>query len=249
MPILLRGLHQVGGATLTHPWEGSSYLIEDSGQAVLVDCGSHLGLNRLLENIGKSGVRPEQIRTIICTQGHFDHVEAANHLKPEYKNIELAIHQADKTTVETGDPERTCASFFYNETFHLPCSVDITLKGEEEISVGKIILRIIHLPGHSPGHIGILAEINGLKIMFAGSTLHGAYGPRVGGNLDDWKRSLHRLQELDFDLFVESHSNCTLYADPKPRIEEALWKMETQYFQLLEAPFRKTRYEGPFQYP
>ena len=249
MPRLLRGLYQVGGATLTHPWEGSSYLVEDSGEAVLIDCGSHLGLEKLLENIGKCGIKPEQIRTIICTQGHFDHVEAAAHLKPEYENIKLAIHKADKTAVESGDRERTCASFFYDEPFHLPCNAEITLKGEEEISVGKISLRIIHLPGHSPGHIGILTEISGLKLMFTGSTLHGAYGLRVGGNLKDWKRSLHRLQELDFDLFVESHSNCVLYADPSPRIEEVLWKMETQYFQLLEAPFRKTRYEGPFRYP
>lgn len=214
-----------------------------------MDCGSHLGLEKLLENIRKSNVRPEQIRTIVCTQGHFDHIEAAGHLKQQYKNIELAVHEADKTTIESGDHELTCASFFYNESFHLPCNADITLKGGEELQVGGISLRILHLPGHSPGHIGLVTEINGSKLVFVGSTLHGAYGPRVGGDLEDWKKSLQQLQKLEFDLFVESHSNCVLYADPKPRIEEALWKMETQYFQFLESPFRKTRYEAPFRYP
>ena len=246
---LLGGMYQVGGATLTHPWDGSSYLIKDSGEAVLLDCGSHLGLEKLLNNIRRSGTKPEEIGMIICTQGHFDHVEAAGHLKQKYGNMRLAVHEADKTTVETGDPELTCASFFYNEPFHLPCDVDITLKGEEEFQAGRILLRVLHLPGHSPGHIGILTEIGGLRLMFVGSTLHGAYGPRVGGSIEDWKESLRRLQEVDFDLFVESHSNCILYADPKPRIEEALWKMDTQYFQWLESPFRKTRYEGPFRYP
>jgi glyoxylase-like metal-dependent hydrolase (beta-lactamase superfamily II) len=174
---------------------------------------------------------------------------AAGHLKQKYRNIELAVHKADVATVESGDQELTCASFFYDEPFHLPCDTDITLRGGEELKVGELSIRIVHLPGHSPGHIGLLTEINGLSLMFVGSTLHGAYGPRVGGNLEDWKKSLYRLQDFKFDLFVESHSNCVIYADPKPRIDEALWKLETQYFQFLEAPFRRTRYEAPFRYP
>ena len=199
--------------------------MEDSGEAMLIDCGSHLGLEKLLENIRKSNVKLEQIRTIVCTQGHFDHVEAAGHLKQQFKNIELAVHEADKTTIESGDRELTCASFFYNEPFHLPCNADIVLQEGEKLQVGGLSLKVLHLPGHSPGHIGLMTDIDGLKLMFVGSTLHGAYGPRVGGNLDDWKKSLYILQELEFDLFVESHSNGVLYADPEPGIKEALWKM------------------------
>lgn len=239
---LLKGLYQVGGATLSHPWDGSTYLIVDRGEAALIDCGSHLGLEKLLGNIEGHGVSLDQVKLIIGTQGHFDHVEGVKHLKALKPGLRFALHRDDVETVETGDPERTCSGWLYNQTFHLPCQVDRVLQDGDVVRVGDLALKVLHLPGHCPGHIGIAAEITGLKVLFAGSTVHGAYGTRVGGDLKAWKKSLTRLLKVDTDLFTESHSNCVLYGDPEKRIQEALWRIENQYFSFGNPVFRQILY-------
>jgi len=215
---LLEGVFQVGGASLSHPEDGSAYLIEDGGEAVLIDCGSHLGVNRLLKNIRSDGVPLGKIKLIVGTQGHFDHVEAASHLKRRHRGLELGMHEKDRSIVEKGDAVRTCANF-YGERFH-PTKVDLILRDGDEISVGSRVLRTFHLPGHTNGHLGLSVDVNGLSVLFAGSTLTGGFWLH-SSNLAQWKRSLDRLLGMSFDLFTESHSDCVIYAYTKERLLKA----------------------------
>lgn len=128
------------------------------------------------------------------------------------------MHDKDRSIVEKGDAVRTCANF-YGERFH-PTKVDLILEDGDEIKVGNKVVRTLHLPGHTNGHLGLSVDVNGLSVLFAGSTLTGGFWLH-SSNLAQWRRSLDRLRGMSFDLFTESHSDCVMYAYTKERLLKA----------------------------
>src|SRR5689334_16339158 len=115
---LLPGLYQVGGGFLSHARDACSYLVvnESSGDGIMIDCGSHSGFEALKANV-KQVADLNQIKLVIGTHCHWDHVEAFGHLFSE-TSATFATHALDAEAVRTGDPELTCAGFLYNEPFH-----------------------------------------------------------------------------------------------------------------------------------
>jgi glyoxylase-like metal-dependent hydrolase (beta-lactamase superfamily II) len=61
------------------------------------------------------GYQPQDIRRVIATHGHWDHLSAMSLLRQE-SDATLFIHQADGAQVETGDGDLT-AAFLYNRPF------------------------------------------------------------------------------------------------------------------------------------
>src|SRR5215204_6005849 len=72
---LLPGFYQVGGGYLSHMRDAASYLLvdEQSGESILVDCGSHSGLPALRANIAQVADLRE-VQLVIGTHCHWDHV-------------------------------------------------------------------------------------------------------------------------------------------------------------------------------
>ena len=176
---LLPGFYQVGGGFLSHPRDASSYLLLDeaTGAGILVDCGSHTGLPALRANIAQvADLR--QVQLVIGTHCHWDHVEAFGHLRDEMP-ARFALHETEATAVTHGDPDLTCAGFLYNETFH-PFPVDLLLKGGEHFALGPFELDILHLPGHSPGCIGVKMRYRptGQTVLIPGDAVQGGFGRR-----------------------------------------------------------------------
>ena len=203
---LLPGFWQVGGGYLSHDRDAASYLLVDerTGAGILVDCGSHSGLAALRANIQQITAL-DRIKLVIGTHGHWDHIEAYGHLRDEMR-APIALHARDADAVERGDPDLTCAGWLYNEPFHT-FPIDIRLHGGERYLVGGYALEILHLPGHSPGSIGIRAvyERTGQSILIPGDAIQGAYGRRIHSSLSAWKRSLRRLMQDPPDLLVPNH--------------------------------------------
>jgi glyoxylase-like metal-dependent hydrolase (beta-lactamase superfamily II) len=203
---LLPGLYQVGGGFLSHSRDACSYLLlnESTGESILVDCGSHSGFEALRNNLTEIADL-KQIQLTIGTHCHWDHVEAFGHLRPDTRAT-FAVHELDAEAVRTGDPDLTCAGFFYNEAFH-PFPVDMTLKGGERFEVGDYLLEILHLPGHTPGCIGVKVyyKRTNQTILIPGDALNGAFSKRIRSNLTNWKRSLRRLILEPTDFMLPNH--------------------------------------------
>ncbi|MBL8250447.1 MAG: MBL fold metallo-hydrolase, partial [Candidatus Competibacter sp.] len=70
---ITREIYQVGGYGLTSPEDAATYLIHFDGHAALVDAGTGRGQGQLLDQIAKTGVRPEQIDYLLLTHCHYDH--------------------------------------------------------------------------------------------------------------------------------------------------------------------------------
>ena len=70
-------VHRIAGPDMTDQHDCAAYLL-DLGEPVLIDCGSGFAHNRVLANIRASGHNPEQIRHLILTHCHVDHIGGAH---------------------------------------------------------------------------------------------------------------------------------------------------------------------------
>ena len=98
------------------------------------------------------------------THGHFDHTLGVEHLKQRY-GIPFALSSKDAFLLENA---ATSGSIFGVKVGAMP-TVERDLDGEQEIRFGKISLRVLRTPGHTPGHVAFFDE--GSKSLFTGDTL------------------------------------------------------------------------------
>jgi glyoxylase-like metal-dependent hydrolase (beta-lactamase superfamily II) len=152
--------HQVTG-----PIETNCYLIYDSKtlEAALIDVGDDI--DTLMQFIEEYGL---DIKYILCTHGHLDHVYAVPGMLgkfPEAKSVihkldyddlftqgEWALENLDAETLEwfRSDPDLSKFFDFDPATFGEP---DIFIEDERELPLGNFTIRAIHTPGHSPGSV------------------------------------------------------------------------------------------------
>jgi len=127
---------------------------ESSGQGVIIDPGGEP--SKIIKVLNKIDV---EVKYIIATHGHFDHVLGVTALK-EYTNSKFVIHKAD---IEIMEHSRIWAPQEWN-----PPEPDIILNTECTITVTDTLkLSILHTPGHTPGSICIHVD----NKLFTGDTI------------------------------------------------------------------------------
>lgn len=218
------------GERLTHPWDSSAYLIKGD-EPTLIDCGSTEGYPAMKKALQSFGYQPRDIKRVIATHGHWDHVSGMARLREE-SDAKLYIHQADRAAVEKGDVDLT-ASFLYGKPFP-PLTVDGVLQDGDVLNINGYDFTIYHTPGHSPGSVCFWTEVSGMRLLIAGDTIAGGYHPRLGSNLEDWERSLDRLLELEFDVMTIGHCPPVLIFDAKNRVQELRGRFATLFNPWFE---------------
>ncbi len=101
------------------------------------------------------------LKYIILTHGHFDHIGAVKELKEKYNSI-IYINEFDAYMVN--DSEANLSSRMKDKIEFLP---DKIFKDGDILKVGSLTLRLIHTPGHTEGSSCVLVG----NILFAGDTL------------------------------------------------------------------------------
>lgn len=168
-----------------------TYLIELPGRTILVDGagGNDKERNRpffdhrhwpWLENLEATGVRPEDIDTVLCTHIHVDHVGWYTRLvdgewvptcpNAKYLFVDEEWAHWDALSRRTGLPR----TGDYVEDSVRP----VIAAGQAEfVGNGHTIapgVRLVHLPGHTPGQCGVLLTGGGKEAILCGDTLHHA---------------------------------------------------------------------------
>jgi glyoxylase-like metal-dependent hydrolase (beta-lactamase superfamily II) len=87
---------------------GSVYLVK-TAEPVLIDCGSRVGWDQLAGNLKLLGMSPGDIRWVVATHGHWDHMDAMTVFQKEYPNVKFAIHAGDAQFVLSDDRVFSCA--------------------------------------------------------------------------------------------------------------------------------------------
>lgn len=138
------------------------------------------------------------LKYILLTHGHFDHIFGCKALKEIYPDAEICIHSADEICLENN--EMNLAGDF-EETPGV--TADKVLKNGDVIEFADTCFCVLNTPGHSPGSVCYVDEKN--KLIFSGDTLFCLTVGRtdfVGGSFEDMMCSVKRLSEFDDEYTV-----------------------------------------------
>lgn len=162
---LLTNIYQVGGPSLTHFFDATVTLLKGKDGWFLIDCGTPEGYEQVKENIRKAGVEPSQIKFILGTHGHYDHVGAAHLWKEEF-GCRLFLHALDREQVEAGDSVKTSAALLYG-TQSVPCHVDGLIAEGDAWEGEGFTVEALYTPGHTMGSVSF--EVTGRRLPAADS--------------------------------------------------------------------------------
>lgn len=171
------------------PLSSNMYLINTDSGVFLVD--PSVDPKRL-----KPEDLPDKLDYILITHGHFDHINAVEEWSTAYPGAQVFISKEDMKALT--DPDLNESSYFI-----FGCGYKAEVKDIEDIDVEG--LSVIRTPGHTPGCVCLLFEIEGAKALFTGDTLFAGSCGRTdlnGGNEAQMMASLKLLSELDPDIQV-----------------------------------------------
>ena len=160
-----------------------SYIIGDekTKEAAVVDAGWEI--DKLIDISNKEKLK---IKKIILTHSHYDHVQKVNELAEKTKAA-VYFHELEFNEIK--------------KTIKNPAIKIIKLKNNDEIKIGKIKIKVIHTPGHTPGAICLLFE----NKLVTGDTLFvNAIGRTdlTGGDSIKLFESLQKLKKLNDNIEV-----------------------------------------------
>ncbi len=163
----------------------------DSGLAIVVDPGGEFEKIR-----GELEARDLRAHAIVHTHTHIDHVGATAPLQT-WSGAEAHIHEADRFLYDMLPIQAAMLGIPEPEK----CDMRGTLTDDFSIRAGKIELGVLHTPGHTPGSVSFLVDVDGEPCLFSGDTLfRGGIGRTDlwGGDHGQIVRSLEtRLLSLD----------------------------------------------------
>ena len=148
-----------------NPIQENTYILwDESGECIVVDAGNISARedNRLVDFITEQGLNPVMA---VNTHGHFDHLAGVEHLRRTY-DIPFAMSSKDAYLLEAAP---TSARMFGIGEITAPTKIDIDLDSMGELRFGNTTLKIIHTPGHTPGHVSLYNEEMG--VVLTGDTL------------------------------------------------------------------------------
>jgi glyoxylase-like metal-dependent hydrolase (beta-lactamase superfamily II) len=134
---------------------------EKTREAIIIDPGfdNRIDAEKIFEF---TKVNALTLRLIVNTHGHPDHT-CGNNLVKKIFNVPILIHECDAGML--GEIGKRNAEFFGLESFSPPA--DMLLHDGDTIKFGRITLKVLQTPGHSPGGISLLGQ----KEVFTGDTL------------------------------------------------------------------------------
>ena len=189
---------------------------------LLVDCG--LGVASFHQSLPRFVTREP---LLVLTHGHFDHMGSAYEFEqcwshslepvaePGFGALNTSI--LAKSTMFPVSTEWSLPAYLItalpSESYDpdsykvQPPRVTRNLKEGDQIDLGDRRFTVLHLPGHSPGSIGLYDEHNG--ILFSGDVIYD--GPLiddiVGCNIEHYLQTMHRLRTLDVRIVHPGHGD------------------------------------------
>ncbi|HEY0744321.1 MAG TPA: subclass B3 metallo-beta-lactamase [Chryseosolibacter sp.] len=198
------------------------YLITTSAGNILINTGLADSPKMLRTNIEKLGFRYDDIKILLNTQAHFDHVAGMAEIKRDTKAT-VMVHEADVQVMSDGG---NSDFLFGGSSSFEAVTVDRVLHDGDTISLGKTKLIALHHPGHTKGATSFMLDtrdetrtwrvlIVNIPSILPQTRISGMPSyPNVG---QEYALTLEKLKTLNFDVWVASHaSQFNLHDKRKP---------------------------------
>ncbi len=152
------------------------YLLEESGEFALVDCGPSSCLPVLRRYLFARGMHHANISTLLLTHIHFDHAGAAGTLVKENPKLQIYVHEIGAKHL--ADPSRLLKSAtrlyggelqrMFGEFLPVPAENIHPLSGGESFRVAGREIEVAYTPGHAHHHVSFFDQSTGAA--FTGDT-------------------------------------------------------------------------------
>jgi metallo-beta-lactamase class B len=191
----------------------ASYLIVTSRGNILINTGLADSYTIIKKNIEKLGFRYSDIKILLTTQAHFDHLGALAAIKKE-TGAQFWIDAADAQVAKDGgssdyELRRLGVSF-------APITPDKLLKDKDVIALGDTRLVLLHHPGHTKGSCSYMLDVKDnnrtYKVLIANiptiiTERKFAEVKEYPSIKEDYAYTLNAMKHLKFDIWVASHAS------------------------------------------
>ena len=192
----------------------NAFLLQgDDGSLTLLDAGTKRAPRRVLAALDQLGRRPGDVTHLLLSHAHSDHAGGAAAVVAATGSRVLA-HEREAVYLREGrmpSPDRsTRAGRLLARSpggGFVPVAVDDAFPDGAELAVGGG-LRVVHTPGHTPGHCSFLHTRAG--VLLTGDALFNVRGVRWSvktpcTDIRLSRTSAHRLGDLDYDVAGFTH--------------------------------------------
>jgi len=178
------------------PWDNNVFVVrcKQTGDALLIDAANEHEM--LLDICTRLGVR-----SVVETHGHPDHIQAVPAMRDAGYSVAVTAEDAEM----------------------LP-SYDVLLEDETELSVGRLRLRTILTPGHTPG--SICFYLAGSSVLFSGDTLFPGGPGNTANGTGDFPTIIDSIDRRLFSplgpatLVMPGHGLDTTIGAERPHLDE-----------------------------
>ncbi len=190
-----------------------------------------------------------KVSTVLNTHYHIDH-RSLNHL---FDNARFLCHEQDKQAILSFDNYLKYADQNQDSSYVMWLkgvfsSLEIqkqvvhqTVKDAEYLPTKGTKIKVLHIPGHTPGHIGLYFEE--LKVLYISDidlTPMGPWYANISSDIDQFLESIKKIRETSADYYITSHGE-RVY-EPE-RFLEKLDRFETA-FQKRDERILETLHQG-----
>ncbi len=204
--------HVVGNVYSVGSAEVTSFLIATPKGHVIVDGGFAESALQIVRNIDKLGFKPEDVKVLVVSHAHFDHVGGLAELKRR-TGAQVVASRADAEAMARGgkgDPQ------FGDSIPFAPVYADRIVQDGGVVRVGPTELVAHVTPGHTQGCTTWTTvqreKEQPLHVVFNCSmSVPDEYrllgNPRYPRAADDYERSFHVLRALPCDVLLGPHAS------------------------------------------
>jgi metallo-beta-lactamase class B len=205
------------------------YLVATKAGHILINTGFEQTVPLIHEGVEKLGFRFTDIRILLASQGHQDHV--AGHARVRRQTgAKVVVMRGDEGVVADGG----ASDFYYADQMRwAPCPVDRVLADGDQVELGGTTLVAHRTAGHTKGcttwTMTVTEDGKPLHVVIVGGVSVNP-GFRLVGNAkypsiaDDFAATFRTLAALDCDVFLGAHGGYYGLADKYPRSRGEGWK-------------------------
>ena len=180
--------------------KANMYLFVSENESILVDTGT--GLYNPVPLLISKGIIQNEPKAAIATHVHYDHAGGHHFFQDFY------LHSNDAEALQTQDELKSLPFIAKCELTQIPPGFEkYEMKPRQDfkvledgmtLSIGNETLEIIHLPGHTPGSIGVLHQEK--KLLCTGDMLFSDF-PMLDcisgqGSKSDFEKSMEKILKL-----------------------------------------------------
>jgi hydroxyacylglutathione hydrolase len=190
------------------------YLIKTGDSFFMVDSGVSFFSGALKKILRAAGCKKDNLKLVVITHGDFDHTGNARYLQKKY-SAKIIAHKLETTAIEKGDMtsnrKRKLGGLFkaylwlFKVLMFSRLKPDRYITGYFDLVEYGIDAKIILIPGHSTGSIGVVTKDGD---FFCGDLLNNRKRPEKNDFFDDIKEldaSIIRLKTMNLKTVYPGH--------------------------------------------